>query len=50
MHSRNQFEEQFEDSEANFSEAGAGLASDRGQGRPIQLLKVHPSGRIELCE
>jgi hypothetical protein len=46
MHTRNQFEERFEDSEANFSEAGAGIASERGQGRPIQLLKVHPSGKI----
>ena len=43
---KNHFEEQFEDSEANHSEAGPPRAEDRTQGEPIQLLKVLRTGKI----
>lgn len=45
MH-RNQFEEKFEDSEANFSEPAFEPAEERSQGKPIQLLSVLRSGQI----
>lgn len=43
---KQQFEEQFEDSEANFSEQPEEPADQRSQGAPIQLLKVTHSGKI----
>lgn len=47
---KHKFEEQFEDSEANFSEAAPERTDERTQGTPMQLLKVTSNGKIELNE
>ena len=47
---KHQFEEQFEDSEANFSEVVPDRSEERMNGAPLQLLKITRNGKIELNE
>lgn len=45
---KQRFQETFEDSSANYSEIEKAAMPIETEGRPIQLIKIRPTGKIEI--
>lgn len=45
---KERFKETFEDSSANFSELEKAAMNNETEGRPIQLIRIRPTGKIEI--